>query len=56
MIWPWFERFAANSLMYPELTLPDHLTNLHKWEKAMWTTGAVQYNTLKVHFFYHINV
>jgi hypothetical protein len=39
MIWPWFERFAANSLMFPELALPPHLTALHDWEKAMWTTG-----------------
>jgi hypothetical protein len=39
MIWPWFERFAANSLMFPELALPAHLTALHDWEKTMWTTG-----------------
>jgi hypothetical protein len=39
MIWPWFERFAANSLLFPELALPAHLTCLTDWEKAMWTTG-----------------
>lgn len=41
MIWPWFERLAANSLMFPEATLPAHLTGLEAWQKAMWTTEPV---------------
>ena len=48
MIWPWFERFAANSLMFPELALPAHLTNLQDWQQAMWTTGNQRLHTIQI--------